>query len=370
MSAPPTSLGATLGARSIERLLAHVLPSEDRGERSTPVCVWGSHGIGKTALIERFARDRGWRFAYCAPAQFEEMGDLHGLPVLVEQAGEKRTRFAPPAWVPSEPGPGLLLLDDLNRADDRILRGLMQLLQNHAIASWGLPARWHIVATCNPDSGDYSVTPLDDAMLTRMLHVTMRFEVRDWARWAQGAGVDPRGVAFVCAYPEVVSGGRSTPRSLTQFFGLTRTVENLLAQRELVQQLAMSAVDEATASAFLSFVSDELAELPSPEDVLDADDFGALEKRVNKLVGAPGGKSAKRLDRLGALCTRVYAAVTQHGYRPSERQGQNLVRFLLLDALPADLCVALHRDLLREAGEGVKKALEDKALAQRVLGAL
>ena len=27
-------------------------------------------------------RARGWRFAYCAPAQFEEMGDLHGLPVV------------------------------------------------------------------------------------------------------------------------------------------------------------------------------------------------------------------------------------------------------------------------------------------------
>ena len=41
---------------------------------------------------------------------------------------DEATVFAPPAWVPTADGPGILLLDDVNRADDRILRGLMQLL--------------------------------------------------------------------------------------------------------------------------------------------------------------------------------------------------------------------------------------------------
>ena len=54
-------------------------------------------------------------------------------------------------------------------------------------------------------------------MLTRMLHMTMIFDVKSWAKWAMNSGVDPRGIAFVLTYPEVITGERTTPRTLTQF---------------------------------------------------------------------------------------------------------------------------------------------------------
>ena len=61
-------------------------------------------------------------------------------------SGDEETIFIPPKWVPREPGPGILVIDDLNRADDRILRGMMQLLQNFELfASWRLPPKWQIV---------------------------------------------------------------------------------------------------------------------------------------------------------------------------------------------------------------------------------
>ena len=40
-------------------------------ERGTPVCIWGTHGLGKTQLVQDFAKQLGWQFAYMAPAQFE-----------------------------------------------------------------------------------------------------------------------------------------------------------------------------------------------------------------------------------------------------------------------------------------------------------
>lgn len=46
--------------------------------------IWGNHGLGKTQLVTEYAREKGWGLAYCAPAQFEEMGDLHGIPTLVD----------------------------------------------------------------------------------------------------------------------------------------------------------------------------------------------------------------------------------------------------------------------------------------------
>ena len=207
--------GARVGAESVAALLEHALDSMAHSdERPTPICIWGLHGIGKTELVRDLAQARGCAFAYIAPAQFEEMGDLLGMPKIDTDAqGAEVTRFVAPEWVPRTPGPGILLLDDVNRADDRILRGIMQLFQNYELVSWALPSQWLIVCTANPDGGDYSVTALDEAMLTRMLHVTMTFDAQAWARWAERNDVDPRGINFVLAYPELVNGRRTTPRS-------------------------------------------------------------------------------------------------------------------------------------------------------------
>jgi MoxR-like ATPase len=164
----------------------------------------------------------------------------------------------------------ILLIDDVNRADDRILRGIMQLLQRHALVSWKLPSRWHIVMTANPDDGNYSVTAMDDAMLTRALHFTMTFDVRDWTEWATAAGVDPRGIDFVLRLPETVSGRLTTPRTLTQFFSKIALIEDLRAALPRVSALAMACLDEETVHAFVASVRHGLTELPSVDAVCRA----------------------------------------------------------------------------------------------------
>lgn len=368
--------GAKLDAGRLKKTLHHVfqqnLRAQDAGRAGTPVCIWGTHGLGKTMVVQDYAREHNWRFAYCAPAQFEEMGDLHGLPTLVDpdptRAGDEYTVFAPPAWVPKDEGPGILLLDDLNRADDRILRGLMQLLQNFEMFSWSLPKRWQIVATANPEGGDYSVTPMDDAMLTRMLHVTLTFDAKQWAAWATQAGIDPRGIAFVLTYPEAVTGRRTTARSLTQFFEQIRDLPDLQAEADLVHTLAMSSLDDATAATFMSFVADNLAELIDPEEILDAEDFKPVARRVEKLAESRGG--GKRVDRLATVCTRLCIAVTRTGYAPRPRHGENLVSFLLLKTLPNDLRVALHKDMLADGSDALKTLLRDKRLAELMLAGM
>ncbi len=368
--------GAELDGIAIKRFLSHIfeanLRADAEGRRGTPICIWGTHGLGKTMSVTEFAHERGWRLAYCAPAQFEEMGDLHGLPTKIDPdpnvAGDEYTVFAPPAWVPKEDGPGILLLDDINRADDRILRGLMQLLQNFEMFSWTLPKKWQIVATANPESGDYSVTPMDDAMLTRMLHVRMKFDVKAWVAWAIKAGVDARGIDFVLTYPEVVTGGRTTPRSLTQFFDQIKDIGDLRSARELVYALAMSALDDTSVSAWMAFVDDNLERLITAEEILEAQDFAEIAKRIEIL--ASGKEGAKRLDRLSAICTRLYVALAEPTYEPKGAHGENLVLFLLHDALPNDLRVSLHKDLIRNGKRDLVAMLRDKRLAELMLAGM
>jgi MoxR-like ATPase len=370
--------GAELDAITLDRILAHIfrtnLSSEEAtGRRPTPICIWGSHGIGKTSMIKEFAHRNGWKFRYCAPAQFEEMGDLHGLPVTHDPDptvhGDETTIYLPPDWVPKadDSGPGLLLLDDINRADDRILRGLMQLLQEFEMFSWTLPRKWQIVCTGNPDSGDYSVTAMDDAMLTRMLHFTMVYDHKAWLAWAHDRGLDQRGLAFLMTYPETVSGQRTTPRSLEQFLQQIVGIPDLRKELELVSALAHSALDKTTATAFVAFVNDELSELINPEDLLDPNRWPSAQQRLTSL--AQGAGQGKRVDRLSTICGRLILHLRKHGHELQDRSADCLCEFVMHPALPGDLRFSLHRDLALIGGR-VAAAIRRDDVAKSVTAVL
>lgn len=58
-------LGSRVSSKELIAFLDHVFAAnalaEARGRSKTPVCVWGTHGIGKTETIEALVRERGWR---------------------------------------------------------------------------------------------------------------------------------------------------------------------------------------------------------------------------------------------------------------------------------------------------------------------
>lgn len=363
--------GSLVKAGELIAFLEHMLQVnaelEEAGRRRAPVCIWGRHGIGKTEIVEELARTRGFSLAYLAPAQFEEMGDLIGMPEIVgdEEVGEEVvTVFRPPDWVPSVEGPGILLIDDVNRADSRILGGIMQLLQDYRLHSWSLPPGWQIILTANPDGGDYQVTPMDDALLTRMLHITLQFDAREWARWADGAGVDPRGITFVLAYPETVTGHRTTPRSLTQFLAAVQGIADLNRELPLVRMLGEACLDEPTVAAFIQFVRQHLHTLPGPADLLAAEDFEVTVRQplTRLLAGSP-----PRVDIMAAICTRLAGYLLDHDAPPGSREAANLRAFLLLDLLPNDLRVALARDLANSTLPGLQALVADPEVGKVML---
>ena len=367
--------GPKLDSVTMERVLVHIFERNEAlgagGGRGTPVCIWGTHGLGKTQMVKDFAASRSWHLAYCAPAQFEEMGDLHGLPAVHDPtpdqpfSGDEYTVFAPPDWVPKETGPGILLLDDINRADDRILRGLMQLLQNFEMFSWQLPPKWQIVATANPEGADYSVTPMDDAMLTRLMHFTLTFDAKAWARWAIGAGVDSRGINFVLNYPETVTGQRTTPRTLVHFFEQIAHINDLRANVEMVAILAASCLDETTVAAFVSFVNDDLTKLLEPLDILEAKKPIDWMGKFKEIANAKGG--GKRVDRIAAICTRLFLHVTAEKYQSKPEHAVNFAEFLLHDDIPNDLRACVLLDLTKQSTKVSKELLKDKRLAKLLL---
>ena len=356
--------GTVTNSLEVSKFTAHILENnikaETEGYKKTPVCIWGTHGIGKTEMVEQIAKANNYKWSYVAPAQFEEMGDLVGMPSIENG----RTVFRSPDWVPTEEGPGILLIDDVNRADDRILRGIMQLLQNFELVSWKLPPQWQIVLTANPDGGDYSVTPMDNAMLTRMMHVTMQFDPKAWAVWAEQNNIDPRGINFVLTYPEIAIGERTTPRSLTQFFQSIQSIKNLSDELPLIQMLASSCLDEETVMAFITFVQQNLSKLISPEKICNAKNF---KMEVENAIKAMVQKDILRVDIIATLCTRLINYLSLNNIKPNKDQIKNIQSFIKMDFIPNDLRLSLLQDIVASSNQHLKGVMADPAIGMMLL---
>ncbi|MFN3377804.1 MAG: ATP-binding protein [Runella zeae] len=344
----------------VNHILTVNLELEKQNRRKTPVCIWGRHGIGKTEIVEAIAKERNFDFAYIAPAQFEEMGDLLGMP-SVENG---RTVFRSPEWVPTEAGPGILLIDDVNRADERILRGIMQLLQNFELVSWKLPPLWQIILTANPDGGDYSVTPMDDAMLTRMLHISLEFDVKEWAKWAEKSKIDPRGINFVLLYPEIVTGNRTTPRTLVQFFDTIKDIDDLYGNLPLVQLLADSCLDTNTVTSFINFVNNNLGELISPEEILNTKNF---ERVVLSPLKEIIFKETIRVDIIATICTRLINYLTINNLKLTKEQLENVKSFIKMEFIPNDIRLTMAQDLVAFGNPSLKMLLTDPEISKFIL---
>ncbi len=356
--------GTPTKAGEVVAFLSHMLDinlsQEAKGKRKTPICIWGKHGIGKTEIVQDLAKAKGYQLAYIAPAQFEEMGDLLGMPSIVND----ETIFKAPAWVPKTEGPGILLIDDVNRADDRILRGIMQLLQNHELVSWKLPPKWQIVLTANPDGGDYSVTPMDDAMLTRMLHITLVFDLLEWAKWAEKAEIDPRGIHFVLTHPNVLVGSRTTGRTLVQFFDSIQEIQDLQQKLPLVKLLADSCLEEQTAKAFITFATQGFGQLPQPAHILASRDFGGeIERPIAQVVQ----QASLRVDILAAICTRLVNYLSLQEKPLDELEVSNLQQFVELPFLPSDLRLSLLQDLVQSSNPHLAVIAADPGIADLLL---
>ena len=71
-----------------------------------------------------------------------------------------------PAELP-DGGEGVLLLEELNRAELPVMQPALQLLSARRLHTWELPPGWICAAAINPEGEDYDVRRLDPALRSR-----------------------------------------------------------------------------------------------------------------------------------------------------------------------------------------------------------
>ena len=168
-----TSTGSAIGVG--DRLVALMAAAY---RLRMPMLLEGPSGIGKSDIVHAVAR---LLCIECVVLDLSllEPPDLIGMPVI--NAG--RTSYATPAILPIG-GAGLLMLEELNRAEIYVQQPALQLLSARALHDYRLPSGWSVVAAINPDSAEFNVRPLDRAMVDRFLHVVVQADRAEWLNWA------------------------------------------------------------------------------------------------------------------------------------------------------------------------------------------
>lgn len=141
--------------------------------------IWGLHGIGKSSLVAQTAEALGIEMIDLRCAQLDAV-DLRGFP---DKGSDGRTHFLPPADFPSD-GQGILLLDELNRANPEVLSAAFQLVLDRRIGEYILPSGWSIVCAGNFDGGDYAVNELDPAFADRFCHAVLDAGLTTFGEWS------------------------------------------------------------------------------------------------------------------------------------------------------------------------------------------
>jgi hypothetical protein len=373
------SYGPILKTEKAEEFAMHIFGVSRKeklaGRKGIPICAWGEAGIGKTELpnflVKKYMDFFDGNVVYVPLGQIEEKAELQGLPDVKEFnrvidpsedlskiAGEIkdegyydengvlknrkvevsiRTIYATPSWIPQEHThgkKGLLVIDDANRADGRIINSIMQLLQDGALLGWKLPEEWEIYLTCNPDNGKYQVTRFDGAQMTRMMNFEQQFDALSWARdWATPTGLHPLAINYVLAYPEsICTGERTNPRSFDKFF---RTAQDFFENPsdpynlEMIRTLGLMNVEDTSLATFISFITDGFGKLPDITEILDGSlNLDSLQHQLTR-------DGNIRVDILNSLSCRLIIHINQHGI--SANQVDPMKKWLKHPMIPKEI---------------------------------
>ena len=162
-----------------------------------PVFLWGAPGIGKSALVQRFAHEVGMECVSLLGSQLAPE-DLMGIPQIDGQC----SRFFPPAnIVRSEPF--VLFLDELNASSHEIQKAFYSLILEQRVGEYCLPVGTIVIGAGNRAKDAAIVKPMPSALINRMVHIHLRADHRQWLNWAiNESGIHPWVVEYIQLRPD------------------------------------------------------------------------------------------------------------------------------------------------------------------------
>lgn len=225
-----------------------------------PVFIWGPPGIGKSALVEKFAADLGMDCVSLLGSQLAPE-DLIGVPRF-EDAGPDVgvvSVFSPPRMI-ARPEPYVLFLDELNACSHDVQKAFYSLIHDRRLGEYQLPEGSVVIGAGNRAQDSAIVKPMSSALINRMLHVQLRADHRDWLAWASTAGIHPLVVEYIGARPDHLHDepptheeAFSTPRSWHILSDALAAYPPVSLTSEVIERLSYGVLTAAHAVSFRTF---------------------------------------------------------------------------------------------------------------------
>lgn len=165
----------------------------------------GSPGCGKSDIVHSIAdtfnlKVIDLRLSQCDPT------DLNGFP----SATATRARYLPMDTFPIEGDPlpinsktgaaytgWLLFLDEFNSAPVAVQAAAYKLVLDKAVGQHKLHPNVAIVCAGNLETDNAIVEPMSTALQSRLIHLELIVDAKEWGDWAASAGIDHRITSYI-----------------------------------------------------------------------------------------------------------------------------------------------------------------------------
>lgn len=159
----------------------------------------GSPGCGKSQIVHQIAEQFKLkvidiRLAQCDPTDLMGFPRIHG-----DRAG-----YAPMDTFPIESDPvpegysgWLIFLDEMNSASPAVQAAAYKLVLDRMVGQFKLHKKVAIVCAGNKETDNAIVQPLSTALQSRLTHLELVVDAKEWVNWAVENGIDHRITSYI-----------------------------------------------------------------------------------------------------------------------------------------------------------------------------
>ncbi|MCX7922988.1 MAG: AAA family ATPase [Clostridia bacterium] len=321
-------------------------------------------GVGKTSAFQQCAAelDIGYLGLYAAAL---EGPDFMGLPDKDREKGI--TRYLAPQFLPTIqavheglfPSKGLLVLEEINRVPSDTTSVLYPLLLERKINGHSLAPGWKLGVTMNPDTMNYSVNSLDDAMLDRFVAIEVTANLDNYIDYSLMNNPNDDVLAFLQACPDMLLVVKKsadstalskspTPRGWTK---VQEILNNCKVSEKLMKELIAGILGPEAAASFYGFIRDRSFKIPSTDKMLNS--FNEVRPDLDEVL------SKNRLDIMNLV---IRKAVISFEFRDMHLVNLNA----FVEYLPEELAILFFKLLANKRADDFEKATENLSIFNKV----
>jgi len=288
MNIPPVSIAAAKQAL-VEQFRDPVL-------RRRASMLWGTRGVGKSSVVRQVAEHFNVPLIDLRLTTIEPV-DIRGA--IYADDEQHKTVWFPPEFLPTaDQREGILFLDELTAADQRLQISAYSLILDRRVGHYLLPDGWQVVAAGNASFHGAVSHDMGTALADRMFHFNVQTVIDAFLDHAVANDFAPEVMAYLKVRPDKLDDTQTqlandhligaSPRGWEDISNVIRASISEEAKRVFVQ----GRIGAANAAEFFGV----LKEIQAGVDV------------VALLAAAPGDETAALLPRtLDGLYGMVYA---------------------------------------------------------------